>query len=75
MQGTLCEFLTQQFFSDRLHEVLSWWCRNEATPKEKEIYTPLLKSPVKEMGVKAITQAINLYNHGTYELTGLYQYN
>jgi len=75
MQGTLCEFLTQQFFSGRLHQVFSWWCQNEATAEEKEIYTPLLKRPVKEMGVEAIVQAINLYNHGTYELTGLYQYN
>lgn len=73
MQGTLCEFLTQQFFSDRLHEVFSWWCQNEATAEEKEIYAPLLKNPVKKMSVEAITQAINLYNHGTYELTGLYQ--
>jgi hypothetical protein len=72
MQGTLCEFLSQQIFSDRLHAVLSWWYQNEATAEEKENYMPLLKRTVKEMSVEAITQAINLYNHGTYELTGQY---
>ena len=70
MQGTLCEFLNQQIFSDRLHAVLSWWCQNEATPEEKDNYMPLLKKVVKEMSAEAIARAINLYNHGTYELTG-----
>jgi len=73
MQGTLCEFLQKPIFSDRLHAVLSWWYQNEATEKEKEIYQPLLKKTIEEMNVEAIARAINLYNHGTYELTGLYR--
>ncbi|MDR2855242.1 MAG: hypothetical protein LBV40_03685 [Methanomicrobiales archaeon] len=72
MQGSLCEFLTQPFYSDRLHAVLSWWYHNEATPEEKENYTQILQKPVAEMGRAAIARAMNLYNHGTYELTGLY---
>ena len=72
MQSTLCEFLSQQVISDRLHAVLFWWYHNEATAEEKEKYMPLLKKTVKEMNVEAITRAINLYNHGTYELTGQY---
>ena len=72
MQGSLCEFLTQPLFSDRLHAVLSWWYHNEATPEEKENYTQTLQKPVTEMGRDAIALAVNLYNHGTYELTGLY---
>jgi len=70
MQGSLCEFLSQQIFADRLHAVLSWWYQNEATAEEKANYMPLLKKTVKEMSVEAIARAINLYNHGTYELTG-----
>jgi hypothetical protein len=70
MQGTLCEFLSQQIFSDRLHAVLSWWYHNEATAEEKEKYMAFLKKPVKEMSLEVIARAINLYNHGTYELTG-----
>ena len=70
--GTICEFLSQSFFSDRLHAVLSWWYHNEATPEEKENYTQNLQKSVAEMGRDAIARAINLYNHGTYELTGLY---
>ena len=72
MQGSLCEFLTQSFFSGRLHAVLSWWYHNEATSEEKENYTQILQKPVTEMGRDAIALAVNLYNHGTYELTGLY---
>jgi hypothetical protein len=72
IQGNLCEFLMQPFFSARLHAVLSWWYHNEATPEEKENHMQILQKPVAEMGKNTIARAINLYNHGTYELTGLY---
>ena len=71
MQGTLRDLLEQPVFSERLHAVLSWWYHNEAVPEEKENYAPILQKEVKEMGGEAIARAINLYNHGTYELTGL----
>jgi hypothetical protein len=74
VEGTVCDLLTHHILAKRLHAVLTWWSVHEATAEEqKKVGSPSEKT-LQEMGKESIARAINLYNHGTYELTGLDAY-
>jgi len=57
----------------RLLKTLQWWLKYEADEIEREIYSidsdvPLFSLPSH---TRHLVQAINLYNHGAYELSSL----
>ncbi len=74
LQGDIQTFLSGSLYPDRLMTCLTWWYTNEAEPEERQLYSSLRTQ--KNLSWPAdhdlIVRAVNLYNHGTYELTGFF---
>ncbi len=70
--GEISNFLKNIYYKERLSACLHWWLLNEATIEEKKLFSSKHENsfylPEDE---KKVLKAIYLYNHGTYELSGL----
>ena len=68
--GDIQTFLTGPVYPDRLIASLHWWYQNEATKEERGKYMtlPLIDRLIYPEHLEYIIRAINLYNHGTYEV-------
>ncbi len=70
--ATVASFISSDFYQVRLVACLKWWYLNEAGLSDREEYPGLLSMerlsfPLDE---NLIQKAVDLYNNGTYELTG-----
>jgi len=70
--GDIQTFLSGPIYPDRLMRCLTWWFIHEAEPEEKISNSSLetQKNLTWPSDLHLIVRAVNLYNHGTYELTG-----
>ena len=70
LSGNIHDFLKGITYPDRLITCLRWWYRNEATSEEREQtpMIPVISELVYPVHHDLIIQAINLYNHGAYEV-------
>ena len=71
--GDLNTFLKGPVYPGRLLSSLLWWYRNEASDKEQKHYPeiPRITQLMYPQNIEEIVRSINLYNHGTYEMTRL----
>jgi hypothetical protein len=70
ISGDIHTFLEDRVYSSRLITSLHWWYANEADPKEREqfVLLPLTDQLSYPKDHELIIKAINLYNHGAYEM-------
>ncbi|HWQ68306.1 MAG TPA: hypothetical protein VN372_15735 [Methanospirillum sp.] len=71
--GPMSDLITDQTYLKKLVLSLSWWFEHEASAKEKRIFCRVRDLSDLQMPHDAdlIVKALNLYNHGAYELAGL----
>lgn len=64
-------FLELSGYTERLLSTFRWWCQNEASEKERlQVPDSLLSGSFRyPEHSEHLIRAVNLYNHGTYELT------
>jgi hypothetical protein len=64
-------FLEQSGYTERLLATFRWWYQNEASVKERlQVPDSLLSGSFRYPDhSEHLIRAVNLYNHGTYELT------
>jgi hypothetical protein len=69
--GDIQTFLAGPVYPDRLISSLHWWYQNEATKEErgKFLVIPLIDHLLYPEHDDYIIRSINLYNHGTYEVS------
>lgn len=70
----ISSFLSQSGYQEKLVKTFLWWYKREATLEEREQfhkYSMLTEFSYPDHA-HAIIQAINLYNHGAYELSALF---
>ena len=70
LSGNIQDFLTGSIYPHHLITCLRWWYRNEATSEEREQspMIPVITNLEYPAHYDLIIQAINLYNHGAYEV-------
>lgn len=71
MWKNMNSFLDQSGYAERLLATFRWWYQNEASEEERlEVPESLLTGSFRYPDdSKHLIRAVNLYNHGTYELT------
>lgn len=70
--GDIHSFLRDSLYPQRLVKCLHWWYKNEATPGEQDTFPGLLLKEKLTWPAEhdLIIRAVNLYNHGAYEISG-----
>ena len=70
ISGDIQTFLKDPVYSKRLIDSLHWWYNYEATHEERRMYVDVLCTDYLQYPIHSdwIIRAINLYNHGSYEV-------